>query len=210
MDDAARRQHIIGSPECYAAQRAAVEREVKKRLHGQLEAEREAERKRDTAKATDHIPNPPTLSTPGPAGSPSKRPRVTIETVEDEDEGDTNSRKVARIVFRSREQSPPEPGPSRREETPVNEPCFHYYKGLYVEEFPDALAGAPISDKHAPLHDIDEHMQKCGDMANPKYFNAAELLMTSMLSDANKDRYLKSEMVSLFCIEQKDFRLTIK
>ncbi|KAF8594839.1 hypothetical protein BDV93DRAFT_565013 [Ceratobasidium sp. AG-I] len=189
-----RTSHIVSSPECCAAQRAALEQEVQKRLGARLEAEREAVRKRDRARVLNHAPKPCTSSTSSPAASPNKRPRVTLETVEDEDVGDMYSRKVAGIVFRSREPSPSEPGPSRQEDTPADERCFHYYKGLYVEEFPDALAGAPISSKRAPLPDLDKHMRKCGDMANPKYFNAAELLMTSSLSDADKDRHLKSEM----------------
>lgn len=176
---------------------------MEKRLRTRLEAKREVERQRDMAKETNHIPEPAMSSAPSPTRSPNKRQRVTIETVEDEDEGDTSSRKVARIVIRGRERPSPESGPLRMEATPADEPCFHYYKGLFVEEFPDALAGSPISHEHAPLPDMDEHMRKCGDMANPKYFNAAELLMTSRLSDADKDRHLKSEVVSPFCAREE-------
>jgi hypothetical protein len=70
------------------------------------------------------------------------------------------------------------------------------YKGLFVEEFPDPLAGAPVSEDRVPEPDLATYMRSCGPMASLDYFKVAELLMTSRLSDANKDRHLKSKIVS--------------
>ncbi|KAG8732418.1 hypothetical protein FRC11_013818, partial [Ceratobasidium sp. 423] len=69
------------------------------------------------------------------------------------------------------------------------------YMGLFVEEFPDPLAGAPISNEHKPPPDLGAYMRSVGHLANPKYFEAAELLMTSHLTNANKDRHLKSTIL---------------
>ncbi|KAG8731449.1 hypothetical protein FRC11_004123, partial [Ceratobasidium sp. 423] len=94
---------------------------------------------------------------------PSKRRRVSIEDVPDEDA----------------------PLPSRTDS--------HRYKGLYVEEFPISSAGAPISNECKPPPDLDAYMRRCGPMKDPDHFEAAELLMTSGLSNADKDRHLKSK-----------------
>jgi hypothetical protein len=68
--------------------------------------------------------------------------------------------------------------------------------GLFVEEFPDPLAGAPISNKRNPPPDLGAYMRSVGDLADPKHFETAELLMTTGLTNAAKDRHLKSTMVS--------------
>ncbi|KAG8759337.1 hypothetical protein FRC11_002095 [Ceratobasidium sp. 423] len=68
-----------------------------------------------------------------------------------------------------------------------------YYMGLYVEEFPDPLAGAPISDELVPPPDLAAYMRSVGPMADPEHFEAAELLMTSGLTNVDKDRHLKSK-----------------
>ncbi|KAG9089328.1 hypothetical protein FRC07_012361, partial [Ceratobasidium sp. 392] len=68
------------------------------------------------------------------------------------------------------------------------------WKDLYVEDFPDPLAGAPISKKTAPTPDMNAYMRDVGPMANPKAFEAAELLMTSDMTDKSKDRHLKSSI----------------
>ncbi|KAG9093161.1 hypothetical protein FS749_014954, partial [Ceratobasidium sp. UAMH 11750] len=68
------------------------------------------------------------------------------------------------------------------------------WKGLYVEDFPDPLAGAPISEDRAPEPDMEAYMQSCGTLANPKYFARAELLTTTGMSDKAKDKHLKSDL----------------
>ncbi|KAG8681443.1 hypothetical protein FRC11_001110, partial [Ceratobasidium sp. 423] len=72
-----------------------------------------------------------------------------------------------------------------------NMPCP--YKGLYVEEFPVSLVGTPISNECKPPPDLAAYMQQCGLMSDLDHFKMAELLMTSSLSNANKDWHLKSK-----------------
>ena len=113
---------------------------------------------------------------------PNKRPKVTVEEIQDE------------------EAPVPNP-PSKRQsnangQSGVQVRPLHCYKGLFVEEFPDPLAGAPVSKDHVPKPDLEAYMLSCGPMANPAHFEIAELLMTSRLSDTNKDRHLKSSIVS--------------
>ncbi|EUC57340.1 hypothetical protein RSOL_219280, partial [Rhizoctonia solani AG-3 Rhs1AP] len=66
--------------------------------------------------------------------------------------------------------------------------------GLFVEEFPDPLAGTPISNKRKLPPDLAAYMRSVGVLADPKLFETAELLMTTGLTDADKDRHLKSTM----------------
>jgi hypothetical protein len=70
------------------------------------------------------------------------------------------------------------------------------YKGLYVEDFPEPAAGAPILDKHRLPPDLEAYMRRCGPLADPDHFEVAELLMTSGMTNANKDRHLRSKKVS--------------
>lgn len=89
----------------------------------------------------------------------------------------------------------PEPGPSRPTRTPaidrdrIARRRLRCRGGLYVEDYPDPLAGAPISPDHAIAPNLDAYMQSCGRMADPEDFEAAELLMTSGMTDAAKDRH---------------------
>lgn len=69
-------------------------------------------------------------------------------------------------------------------------------QGIFVENYPSPSAGAPISDEKAKKPDLGSYMQSCGALGNPKYFETAELLMTTGLTDSDKDKHLKSEMVS--------------
>ncbi|EUC54041.1 hypothetical protein RSOL_027710, partial [Rhizoctonia solani AG-3 Rhs1AP] len=86
-----------------------------------------------------------------------------------------------------------DPIQSERQNIPTaNHIRLHRYKGLYVEEFPDATAGAPISNERVPPRNLDAYMHACGPMADPEHFEVAELLMTSKLTDVDKDRHLKS------------------
>ncbi|QRV76877.1 hypothetical protein RhiJN_19722 [Ceratobasidium sp. AG-Ba] len=66
------------------------------------------------------------------------------------------------------------------------------WRGLLVEDFPDPLAGAPISNERIPEPDLEAYVNATGTMANPKDFEVAELLMTSGMTDETKDRHLKS------------------
>ncbi|KAG9080059.1 hypothetical protein FRC06_007126, partial [Ceratobasidium sp. 370] len=68
------------------------------------------------------------------------------------------------------------------------------WKGLYVEDFPDPLAGAPISEDRAPELDMEAYMGSCGALANPRHFEVADLLTTTGMTDAAKDKHLKSTL----------------
>ncbi|KAG8720261.1 hypothetical protein FRC08_000697 [Ceratobasidium sp. 394] len=68
------------------------------------------------------------------------------------------------------------------------------WKGLYVEDFPDPLAGAPISDERAPELDLDAHMRACGNLGDPKHFETADMLMTTGMTDAAKEWHLRSTL----------------
>ncbi|EUC56336.1 hypothetical protein RSOL_172170, partial [Rhizoctonia solani AG-3 Rhs1AP] len=75
---------------------------------------------------------------------------------------------------------------------PIARNRLRRYKGFFVEEFPDPTAGAPISDERTLPPDLGAYMRRCGPMADPEHFEVAELLMTSKLTNADKDRHLKS------------------
>jgi hypothetical protein len=180
-DDSTRRQHIANTPECTAAERAALQRAVER-----LENER---RQRE-----DAVPA-------------AKRRRVTVEDVADEEApqhsapGHSLPEPFAAGDTSASAQVDPEPGPSRSTDAPQtsrDRPARRGLRrrgGLYVEDYPDPLAGSPISEERAVPPDLDAYMQSCGRMADPEDFEAAELLMTSGLSDAAKDRHLKSTKV---------------
>ncbi|KAG9079264.1 hypothetical protein FS749_008660 [Ceratobasidium sp. UAMH 11750] len=90
-----------------------------------------------------------------------------------------------------------QPGPSSQTRTPATgergaRPRLRRHKNFWVEDFPDPLAGAPISKDRVPPIDLEAHMRSCGHMANPEHFETAELLSTSGMTDAAKDRHLKS------------------
>jgi hypothetical protein len=67
--------------------------------------------------------------------------------------------------------------------------------GIVVEEFPNCLAGMPISDEVRPKPDLAAYIKARGVMGVPEHFEVAELLMTTGLTDGDKDRHLKSSKV---------------
>ncbi|KAG8742571.1 hypothetical protein FRC10_001236, partial [Ceratobasidium sp. 414] len=91
-----------------------------------------------------------------------------------------------------------DPGPSRPTCTTANR-CnraarrqLRRHKGVYVEDYPDPLAGSPVSNDRIPPPDLDAYMKSVGKLANPKVFEGAELLLTSGMTDATKERHIKS------------------
>ncbi|KAG8732610.1 hypothetical protein FRC11_012268 [Ceratobasidium sp. 423] len=126
-------------------------------------------------------------------------PTDRVETMESRHPTERNLSAWARDVAANPDASAPLPPDKRRrvtvEEVPdVQAPRNCRWKGFYVEEFPESLAGSPISDDLAPPPKLAEYMRACGPMGNPDYFEIAELLLTSGLSDVDKDRHLKSKM----------------
>ncbi|QRV92599.1 hypothetical protein RhiJN_20617 [Ceratobasidium sp. AG-Ba] len=64
--------------------------------------------------------------------------------------------------------------------------------GYYIEPFPDKLAGALISDVVLPPVDLEQYMRASGELGKPSHFEMAELLLTSGMSDKDKNRHLHS------------------
>jgi hypothetical protein len=123
-----------------------------------------------------------------------KRQQVTIEELLEEDPSTLPPTHSSPI---STEPETPNPLPTRQHH-------LHCMKGLYVKDFLVPSAGAPISNEHKSPPDLSTYMCKCGPMVDPKHFRVAELLMMSSMSNANKDRHLKGEMVSIIhCITAK-------
>jgi hypothetical protein len=67
----------------------------------------------------------------------------------------------------------------------------------FVEFFPSPDAGAPISNDCTLEMDLRAYIQACGVLANPDHFEVAELLMTTGLTNSARDRFLKSQLVSI-------------
>ncbi|QRV93925.1 hypothetical protein RhiJN_21943 [Ceratobasidium sp. AG-Ba] len=165
--------------------------------------------------STSPIPPSPSAS----PGSTSEQRRVTIKEVVDEDAphiinfaGPSNPAPL----------TPPISGPSSTDYGPIAEhsddaqpesrpprpsqasrPSPHSsrrrrglrrWRGLYVEEFPDPLAGAPISNEQIPEPNYEAYIKSTGTMADPDNFEVAELLMTSGMTDEAKDCHLKSKL----------------
>ncbi|KAG8750294.1 hypothetical protein FRC11_010545 [Ceratobasidium sp. 423] len=118
---------------------------------------------------------------------PNKRRKVTVEELPDED--------TPRQTTPAPTPSKP-PGQGSRDSASnhdMRSRGLYCYKGLYAKDFPDPLAGSPISEECASPPDLAAYMRACGPMADPDHFEVAELLLTSGLSNADKDRHLKSK-----------------
>ncbi|KAG8793369.1 hypothetical protein FRC12_002889 [Ceratobasidium sp. 428] len=197
-NDSTRRQHIVDSSECSAAQHAILERAA---------ASQAAIRRGPDSSEGAPSEQPARSNTPDRSTPANKRRRVTVEDVPDQDAPNSAAKAP----------NPAGPSSSSHEELPTNgEPArptrtgppegrervarkkLRRCGGLYVEEFPDPLAGSPISNERVSPPDLKAYMQSVGKMADPETFEVAELLMTSGLTDAAKDRHLKSTMVSSY------------
>jgi hypothetical protein len=66
----------------------------------------------------------------------------------------------------------------------------------FVEFFPSAEAGVPISKDHTHEIDLCAYIQACRVLADPEHFEVMELLMTAGLTNSAQDRFLKSQLVS--------------
>jgi hypothetical protein len=74
--------------------------------------------------------------------------------------------------------------------------------GFFVEKFPDPSAGEPITEERMAPVDLKAYIRSSGVMANPANLETAELLMTTGLKDSGKDRHLKSHLVSTLIAAQ--------
>ncbi|KAG8685519.1 hypothetical protein FRC09_014695, partial [Ceratobasidium sp. 395] len=62
----------------------------------------------------------------------------------------------------------------------------------FIDHFPISSAGQPISDEHAYQPDLKSYIESCGNLANPRNMEAAELLMTTGLSGKARTQHLQS------------------
>ncbi|KAG8702720.1 hypothetical protein FRC09_004579 [Ceratobasidium sp. 395] len=93
------------------------------------------------------------------------------------------------------EPSPPSPPPPVADRAA----CLEYdaKRRVFVEHFSDSHAGAPINDKVVQPLDLEAYMTSVGNLGNPEYFETAELLMTTGLTNAGRDAHLKSRLRSV-------------
>ncbi|KAG9085036.1 hypothetical protein FRC06_003764 [Ceratobasidium sp. 370] len=170
----------------------------------------------------EHAPEPAAENTPEPVERCPKSHKVMMETVPDKDApvtieppmttasgssmpfvGEASRTHADPVVDTSSMHIGPELEPPRPSSGAQNRAGRHArgglrrWKGLYVEDFPDPLAGAPISEDRAPEPDLDAYMRSCGTLADPWNFEAAELLTTSGMTDTAKDRHLKSRLCNI-------------
>jgi hypothetical protein len=109
----------------------------------------------------------------------------------------------------SREATPPTNSPTPKypkpwvEEVEDEESSTHVPQSgwdedrtVFVDFFPDPDAGAPISTSRTHKVDLHAYMQGCGALTDPDHFEAAELLMTTGLTNSARNRFLKSRFVS--------------
>ncbi|QRV96407.1 hypothetical protein RhiJN_24425 [Ceratobasidium sp. AG-Ba] len=66
--------------------------------------------------------------------------------------------------------------------------------GTCAERFPIEEAGCPISDDQVQDPDLELYLRLFGKLADPDQFEIAELLMTTGLSNASRNRLLKSSL----------------
>ncbi|CAE6461732.1 unnamed protein product [Rhizoctonia solani] len=130
---------------------------------------------------------------------PSKQKRVTIKEVLDEDCLDQATKRLPSCFSTlptATEDAARESMGSCTSTQSNRSPPNHLqrFKGMYVKEFPEPLAGAPVSDEHVPPLDLGAYMKLCGPMAELEHFEVAKLLMTSGMSNVAKDCHLKSRM----------------
>jgi hypothetical protein len=167
-NDSDRRRHIERTPRCAAAQKAAL-----RRAERELKAECESNAKDRTA-------------------TRDKRRKVAVEEIPDVDAAGATPAQPA----------PPTPSARAEPTAPIQQgpepgvPKLRRQGDLYVEAFPHPSAGAPISDERLPPIDLEAYMRSSGRLGDPKTFRTADVLMTTKLTDAAKDRHLKSEVVS--------------
>ncbi|QRW14314.1 hypothetical protein RhiLY_13313 [Ceratobasidium sp. AG-Ba] len=84
--------------------------------------------------------------------------------------------------------------------SPKSRCVYDSKRHVYVELFPDERAGAPINDEFGQAPDLTAYMAAVGSLSNPDYFETAELLMTTGLTNTGRDEHLKSRLGSWIII----------
>ncbi|KAG9086163.1 hypothetical protein FRC06_003241, partial [Ceratobasidium sp. 370] len=129
--------------------------------------------------------------TPVSPHTPVSSPKPTTHNPPASDEPPTGNESHMREVPAGEEEAPhardgTRPGPNRRTRRHLKR-ILCRWKGLFVEDFPDPLAGAPVSEEQAPPPDIPSYLRLCGNLASLWNFDIAELLMTSGMTDAARE-----------------------
>ncbi|KAG8710043.1 hypothetical protein FRC08_017694 [Ceratobasidium sp. 394] len=65
---------------------------------------------------------------------------------------------------------------------------------VYIERFPNHHAGAPINDELVEPLDLTAYMARAGNFGKPHYFETADLLLTTGLTNAGRDAHVKSRL----------------
>jgi hypothetical protein len=68
----------------------------------------------------------------------------------------------------------------------------------YIKDFPVSTAGKPISHHRTYPTSLSKYMESCGNLANLRNMEAAELLMTTGLSGRDRTRHLQSSFISIW------------
>ncbi|QRW20687.1 hypothetical protein RhiXN_05676 [Rhizoctonia solani] len=90
-----------------------------------------------------------------------------------------------------------EPVRSRSEEPlPPQGRSWNKAQGVFIENYPNPLAGAPVSNKKQDPPDLVAYMRDCGPLGNPTIFETTKILMTTVPTDEGKDLHIKS---TLYC-----------
>ncbi|GAB1528428.1 hypothetical protein RhiTH_011622 [Rhizoctonia solani] len=139
-----------------------------------------------------------TLQRKDRVGGISKRQRVTVEEIPDEGGPDKAVESfppfLPTLLAVAEDDTDAHRSRVSNQSNYCLSDCLKSFNGVYLEQFPEPLVGAPVSNKHVPPQDLESYMKSCGPMAKLEHFEVAELLMTSGMTNAAKDQHLKSRM----------------
>jgi hypothetical protein len=197
--EAARSKHLATSRACVALVKKAEEAARLKRVEGRERGEPLDLRAQARACTQASPPHPE---------EPRKRPRLdgndTAPTNQQTSTAQEQPQSLPPVTSRPLSEAVPPPravasasGPTKNKGGAAG--CRNWVDpatGWYIEPFPNPLAGAPITDDVLPPIDLEIYMRSCGEMGKPDSFEMAELLLTTGLTDAGKNRHLQSVLVS--------------
>jgi hypothetical protein len=161
-----RTRHILFSPRCRQAYDKQSKAESLSDAHG----------------------DPRMVRVPEPEFNEPDPPR-SVRRAKPPTESPVRSRPGSPLVF---------PPPAHLPPSPLDNGALEYdeKRQVFVERYPDPRAGAPINDGTTAPIDLEAYMANSGNLGNPDYFDTAELLMTTGLTNGGRDAHLKSRLVS--------------
>ncbi|KAG8706171.1 hypothetical protein FRC09_002544 [Ceratobasidium sp. 395] len=71
---------------------------------------------------------------------------------------------------------------------------YNAVRRVFIQPFSDPRAGAPINNRTTKAPDLKAYMAAMGNLGVSENFETAELLMTTGLTNAGRDRHLKSRL----------------